>query len=53
MRLAQHPNWERKLEYRVRNSAIFVKYALDCFLRPGTILCKRKKHGKKMNGIEI
>lgn len=44
MRFAQHPNWEWKLEYRVRDSAIFVKYTLDCFLRPGTVLRRRKKN---------
>ena len=54
MRLAQHPNWEWKLEQRVRDSAIFVKYTLNCFLRPGTVLRKeRKPWEKKECGIKL
>jgi len=37
MRFAQHPNWEWKLVHRISESAIFVKYSLNCFLRPGTV----------------
>ena len=38
MRPSEHPDCERKFEVRVRDHAVFVKHAFDCFLRPRSIL---------------
>lgn len=35
---SKHPDCKRKFEVRVRDHAVLVKHALDCFLRPRSIL---------------